>query len=262
MRILGINGLIGSGKNTLCNFMHGYQLRANNLIQNFSLDIDGKLHVAYDEGKEGMLDVERNDPQFALWAVTGLWPYVKSYAFAHALKDICENLFEIPRECLYGTDQEKNAIIPNLLWENIPGIYTNKKMYDLSVEANPELKSILCFHDPGPMTAREFMQFFGTEVMRKIYSPIWVNRCIRLIKEEESALAIITDVRFDNEAEAILGAGGKVVQLTRTTKTDGHTSEKGISPALVSTVLDNANMDLVDSCQQLLNIIDSYGWTE
>ena len=26
----------------------------------------------------------------------------------------------------------------------------------------------------GPMTSREFMQFLGTDVMRKIYQPVWV----------------------------------------------------------------------------------------
>lgn len=41
----------------------------------------------------------------------------------------------------------------------------------------------LYYHAAGPMTAREFMQYFGTEVMRKMYEPIWVNSCIKKYKE-------------------------------------------------------------------------------
>lgn len=247
MKILGIAGRKNSGKNTLANFLHGYQLRANNLIEDFSMDESGKLHVTYEGGKSGMLDVERQDPQFAIWASAGMWPYVKSYAFAHPLKEICINLFGIPRECLYGTDEQKNTIVPYLLWENM----VFSRDYDGEFADNV-----------GPMTARQFMQYLGTENYRKMYSPVWTNRCLNLIKDEESALAIITDVRFDNEAEAILAAGGKVIQLTRGITGDGHTSEKGVSSHLISSVLDNANLDLVDTCQNLLQIIEGYGWQD
>jgi hypothetical protein len=266
MRILGISGKKGSGKNTLSNFLHGFQLRANNLVEDFSMDEGGKLHVTYEGGKSGLLDVERQDPQFAIWASAGMWPYVKSYAFAHPLKEMCINLFGIPRECLYGTDEQKNTVMEHLLWENMPGVLPIFKdvEYD-EVYGNLcayGLEERVVFHEPGPMTAREFMQFLGTEVMRKIYAPLWTNRCLSLINDEESALAIITDVRFDNEAEAILGAGGKVIKLTRGITGDGHDSEKGISPHLISNVLDNANLDLVDTCQNLLQIIESYGWQD
>lgn len=271
MKILGISGLKGSGKNTLSNFLHGYQLRANNLIEDFLMDEGGKLHVTYEGGKSGLLDVERQDPQFAIWASAGMWPYVKSYAFAHPLKEMCVNLFNIPRECLYGTDEQKNTIMQHLLWENMPGVTSllynewisifDSNYNEIMIEDALKLLGLV-WHEPGPMTAREFMQFLGTEVMRKIYAPVWTNRCLNLINDEESALAIITDVRFDNEAEAILAAGGKVIQLTRGITGDGHDSEKGVSPHLVSSVLDNANLDLVDTCQNLLNIIEGYGWQD
>jgi len=265
MKILAFAGLKGSGKNTLANFLHGYQLRANNLIEDFSLDVGGKLHVTYEGGKSGMLDVERQDPQFAIWASTGLWPYVKSYAFAHPLKDMCESLFDIPRECLYGTDEQKNTVVEHLLWENMPGVITPEKYQELTREATALFRlpdSSFIIHSPGPMTAREFMQFAGTGIFRKMYSPIWTKRCLNLIKDEESALAIVTDLRFDNEAEAILEAGGKIIQLSRGIGGDGHSSEKGVSSGLVNNTLDNVSLDLVDTCQQVLNIIESYGWQD
>lgn len=265
MRILGIHGGRTSGKNTLSNFLHGYQLKANDIITGFSIDVDGKLHVDFPTEKgvqSGMLDVTMQGPEFALWASQSVWPYVKNYAFADALKEIAINLFGVPEKLAYGSNKDKETRMEHLRWEWMPGIYTNEKMYRLSIEANPDLEFFLKYHKPGPMTIREFLQYFGTEICRKIYDSIWVNALIGQIKSEESALAIISDVRFNNEAEAILEAGGKVIELTRREILDNHTSEKGISPHLVSSTLDNANLDLVDTCTQLLQIIDSFGWTE
>ena len=76
------------------------------------------------------------------------------------------------------------------------------------------------------MAAREFMQFFGTDVCRKIYEPIWVNSCIKQdTTRSNQELAIIADVRFPNEAEAIEKAGGRLVRLTRKVFEDSHSSE-------------------------------------
>ena len=77
----------------------------------------------------------------------------------------------------------------------------------------------------GPMTAREFMQFFVTDVCRKMYEPICVNSCINKIQREQSELAVIADVRFPNEAKAIEDAGGSLVRLTRQVIQDDHSSE-------------------------------------
>ena len=77
----------------------------------------------------------------------------------------------------------------------------------------------------GPMTAREFMQFLGTDVMRKMFSPIWVNSTINRIKKEKSNIALIADVRFPNEADAIFNSGGVNIRLHRDTNIDRHSSE-------------------------------------
>jgi hypothetical protein len=76
------------------------------------------------------------------------------------------------------------------------------------------------------MTVREFAQFFGTEIGRKIWSPIWVDYLITQIRREKSEVAIVTDVRFTNEAKAIKDAGGIIVKLNRKPKSkDNHSSE-------------------------------------
>ena len=65
----------------------------------------------------------------------------------------------------------------------------------------------LMYHKKGKMTGREFLQFFGSEVCRKIYEEIWVSRLIKDVESEASLLAVIDDCRYPNEAEAIQNAG-------------------------------------------------------
>lgn len=207
-KILGIAGKKRAGKNTVANILHGIVLKENGMIKDFNIDENGKLFVltSNSEGQEGWgeFDVSRKDTDFATWAEWNMWPEIKMYSFADSLKSICVHLFNIPPKCVYGTDEQKNQLIPHLLWENMPGVID---------------------HNLGPMTAREFMQFFGTEVMRKIYSDIWVDNTINKIKSESTKLAIITDVRFPNEIDNILNNGGKVVKLDRNINNDIHSSE-------------------------------------
>ena len=84
------------------------------------------------------------------------------------------------------------------------------------------------------MTAREFMQFFGTNIMRRVYDEIWTSNTIKRINAEQTELAIISDVRFPNEVEAITNEGGVVIKLTRNPFKDKHASE---------TALDKNNFD-------------------
>ena len=113
------------------------------------------------------------------------------------------------------TDEQKTKRVSHLRWENMPGIVT---------------KEVLAYHAAGPMTAREFMQHLGTDVMREMHEPVHVDHTINRILSEQSNLAIIPDVRFPNEVKAIQNAGGKVVRLTRNTLKDDHASECGLDP--------------------------------
>jgi hypothetical protein len=78
------------------------------------------------------------------------------------------------------------------------------------------------------MTAREFLQYFGTEVMRNIKDSIWVDYTMKRINKEQSSVAIIPDVRFPNEINAIKEAGGIVIRLTRDPFESDHDCEKAL----------------------------------
>jgi len=264
-KIFGIAGRKQSGKNTTANIIHGFVLMDKNMIMDFNIDQYGTLFIKTknrfgDEGW-GEFDINRKDKEFLDYAEYNLWPFVKLYSFADTLKWICIDLFNIPPECVYGTDEQKNTVIPHLLWENMPGVITPENAWKIFHTFNSwnyhnltqeEIKILnekiktqfspqdfnpynptwcvfpdkgIFVHKSGPMTAREFMQFFGSEIMRKMYSNIWIDNTIKRIKSEGSELAILCDVRFPNEINAIKENGGSVIKLTRAIHKDTHQSE-------------------------------------
>ena len=223
MKILGISGRKQAGKNTTANILHGVVLKRLNNIEDWNIGASGELLVQT-EGGWGEFDVTRQDRAFSEYAEYNMWPFVKLYSFADELKRICVELFNIPYECVFGTDEQKNQVQEHLLWENIPGVTTNE----------------------GPMTAREFMQFFGTDVCRKMYEPIWVDSCIRKIQAEQSELAIIADVRFPNEAKAIERAGGGLLRLTRNIYDDDHSSEVALDDYPFTSCINNKDNSIDD----------------
>ena len=220
--ILGISGKKHSGKNTVANIIHGIALKQMDMIQDWSINGNGHLNVLTQDGW-GVFDVTRRDAQFRQWAEPNLYPYIKMYSFADALKWLAVELFDVPEECCFGTEDQKNQKHEHLRWENMPGE-----------------------HKSGPMTAREFLQHFGTDMCRRMWEPIWVNKCIKDIKREGTLLAIIPDVRFPNEVQVIEEAGGMVLRLTRHVFDDDHNSETALDDYSFNQYLDNKN-DSMDS---------------
>ena len=221
MKIVALSGKKQAGKSTAANFFHGAIFKERGVINDFSITEKGELTVqtvnSNGETGWGVLDVTRNDVDFVNSARETIWPFVKSYSFADSLKWLCEDLFEIPRKNVWGTNEDKDQPIEHLLWENMPGVTTVKR--------KGPMPRGLVYHDKGPMTAREFMQFFGTDVMRKIYGPIWINNTLKRIKQEQSEFAIISDARFVNEVENLLKEDAIIIRLTRSSHKDVHDSE-------------------------------------
>lgn len=252
--IIGIAGRKQAGKNTVANILHGIVLKNIEAVEDWNINNNGELNVlttnSDGESGWGVFDVSRKDQPFMQYAEHNMWPYVKLYSFADSLKWICTELFDIPYECVWGTNEQKNQAQQHLLWENMPRVI-DPELYAscLKNQRGAGIKEFIktCHpHEPGPMTAREFMQFLGTDIMRKIYEPIWVNACIKKIQREQSELAIIADVRFPNEAEAIEKVGGTVVRLTRKILNDNHSSELALDDYPFTDYIENQN-ETIDS---------------
>lgn len=87
-------------------------------------------------------------------------------------------------------------------------------------------------------TPRYLMQTVGTEWGREMIHPeLWVRSLAHRIPER----AVISDVRFDNEARAILSRGGVVIRVVRpgTGEGDFHASEVPVSNSLVTYTIRN-----------------------
>lgn len=242
--IIAFAGAKQSGKTTSVNFLHGHEMKSHGFIKEFFIDEAGRLVVNAkyldDNDKEfesmGVFDVFQESQTFADYASSTFWPFVKAYNFADPLKRLCISLFGLDREQCYGTDEQKNSLT-DILWDNV------------SQDSS------------GRMTAREFMQAFGTDICRKIKDDVWVSLCIKQIKDENPNLALIGDCRFKNEIDAVHEAGGKVIYFTRNSESsDGHDSEKASEyKDHYDCIIDNTNTSVEEQNKLVLEQIQAWG---
>jgi hypothetical protein len=130
------------------------------------------------------------------------------YAFADPLKKACEEIFMFNNEQMDGSLKE--TIDPK--WGISP---------------------------------RKIFQIFGTEIfreklgeffpeMKEIQNNFWIYRFElwykNLLKQNPDAKVVVTDVRFENEANIIKKLGGIIIKIERNTgmNIDNHASEKNI----------------------------------
>ena len=229
--IVRISGRKQAGKNTIANYINGYVLKELNMVNDFYIDNTGSLVISTKDSNGntgyGIFDVTRKDYAFVEYAERELWPYIKVYHFADYLKDICVKLFGLNPKNIYGTDSDKNEATP-FIWKEMPGISQS----DTNIRYQ---------------THREFMEYFGTTIVRKIKQDAWVYATINKILEEKSKISIIPDVRFPNEVKAIKESGGIVIRLTRNL----HDSKVECEAALDKSNYDWSQFDHVidnDSC--------------
>jgi hypothetical protein len=135
---------------------------------------------------------------------------IKIYNFADSLKDMCINILGLTYEQCYGTDEEKNTLT-DLFW--------NGKQ----------------------LTAREVMQFVGTDIFRKLKPNVWAKSTLNKIKIDNPKLALIADCRFPDEVQSIKNENGLVIKLTRNPFNSDHESEIALDEKNYA----NSNFDLV-----------------
>lgn len=114
-------------------------------------------------------------------------------------------------------------------------LYNCMLAMDPWVRAEPGFQRLSALHEEFGYEAckdmfpdvREYMKKLGTEGVREHIGPTtWLDVVVRKIKASPTTSFIVTDVRFDNEAQAIQELGGMVVKLERDTNDgDTHVSE-------------------------------------
>lgn len=108
-----------------------------------------------------------------------------------------------------------------------------------------------------PLTPRFAMQTLGTEWGRNCDPDMWVKALLieaAKLRQTNTQLCIVTDVRFVNEAAALRGAGGEIWRIAREVPVMTHPSESEIWSAamhsLVTVDIDNRGA-LVDTREQV-----------
>jgi len=146
-------------------------------------------------------------------------------ALADPIKDFASNALGIDRKLLYGTDDDKNTLT-DYDWEKMPF---------------PHNKT-------GKMSIRHIIQIVGTELGRDVWDDrLWINAMRRRIQRTYEDICcgprgygwyekkgniyfVITDVRFDNEVDAVREWGGVVWSVKGpqriNKKGDRHLSEQ------------------------------------
>lgn len=134
-------------------------------------------------------------------------------AFAKPIKDAARELFMLTRDQLHGS---------------------LKEVVDERWGASP----------------RQIMQWLGTDMLRKHFGDDFFLKHMKMriehAKNANVAMFLITDVRFDNEAEMVRDMGGKVVRIARpgVKPVNAHVSENGIQNRLVDfTIQNDSNLD-------------------
>jgi len=236
-KIISFCGRAQSGKTSSANFLTGLFLKQKGIINCFDIDDSGNLVVptVYTDGKTGfgILDLNRKDYEFVDFMASQIWPTVKLYNIADNLKRTIMEIFNVPYENLYGTNEQKNQL-------------TSIKRSAFSPFIN---KKIL--KDKGEfMTGRDLMQYFGTEICRKIDEDCWIRSCLRDIEYEQPEYALIADVRFENELDYI--SASKIeshnFKLTLNPLNSDHESEisvDAIPESKFTAIVDNANISIV-----------------
>ncbi len=160
------------------------------------------------------------------------------------MKEFCQHVLGLSEGQVWGSNDEKNSLT-HLRWDDVP-----TEVFDgVTKGGNKKFKR-------GQMTGRAVLEYFGSELCRKMYPNVWADALVRGIKTLSPEYALVSDVRFINEAEAIQAAGGKVIRLTRTTPEaakNNHVSNIDLdSYDNFDFVLDNQDLSMKECHEKLI----------
>jgi hypothetical protein len=157
-------------------------------------------------GKDTFADAFKEEVDSIL---DGDMPDVIKMSLADPLKTAAKAIFGLSDEQLYGSQAQKESLTS---WD---WIENNK------------------YGKAGKMTARDILQYFGTEVMREGFDHnIWINslkmnaEVYRQTIESDKLIVLVPDIRYPNESDFL----DYLVDIYRKdadlANTDSHISEK------------------------------------
>lgn len=225
--IIGINGHIGSGKDTVGKIIQ--YLAYNEIYKNKAGDHTVDIPAAIRAGAKGS---ERALNVYSGWQIK---------KFAGKLKQIASLLTNIPVEHL-EYPEVKNNFLP-LEW----GYEVTTR--DITDAHNGYPSTTVHYR----MSVRELLQKLGTDAIRNgLHTETWVNALfVDYLEEADTYLPlnlgpqlpnwIITDMRFPNEMDAIIKRGGITIRVNRFKSSEDHAGPGGTHLHSSEIALDDYN---------------------
>lgn len=249
-KIIGFKGKKQSGKSTCCNFILMLKLMELGVSERVRLNKHGRVEVTdiYGDRMNGSEWFLFKEPFVNVRSFLNDLEEIKIYSLAKPIKDIGINLLGLSEDLVYGSDEDKNQET-DLYWENMPGIH-----------CVPDQKiPFSTYHESGKMKVREVLQYVGTEIFRKMYPDIWIDSCLREIKKDNFKIALIDDVRYDNETKKLKNENAKIIGLKRnySNKADRHSSEK-VTLKGCDFLIDNRKFSIEEQNEELYKVISSF----
>jgi len=189
MKIVLLAGSKSSGKTTAATAIYGYHLTQIGSIPNASIDELGRMSIMFNEStKEGIyFDIDDKSPEFLDYKNKHTAQHINHVGFADELKRVACDLFGLDYTKITGTNDQKNEA-SHIKWEDM-------------LKVLPGNKRKLFKDKKGPMTNREFLETFGTDICRSIYGDCHVLSAYKKLVELNPDIGLITDCRFENEFE-------------------------------------------------------------
>ncbi len=223
--IVGVKGTKGSGKDTVADMIR-YIMAAGTTQASYD------NYIWFTKNRDSELDV----------------PILH---FADKIKDDLSFIFGINRECFDNSDYKDNkyycfelkAFLTEKMLKEVPRVEIT--LGDL--QENTLAKWRESYGDTCVIKLRTLMQYYGTEVMHNhIGKEVWINSTINKAIQHRDyyGFAVIADVRFVNEWQAVRNVGGKIIHVVRGRLEDKveHSSEYITSSSSDYEIENNGNL--------------------
>jgi len=208
--IIAINGKLQSGKSSSCKFITAEIMKSKGLIADYAIEEDGSILVPAFKNNEwiyGAINLESKESEFTDWARRYLWNEVKIFNFADPLKeDVCK-YYGIDPKLVWGSQKDKDTKL-SITWGDL-------KDYPL---AHKEIQT-------QRITVRDLLIIYGYYV-RSIDENAFVKACLSDIKQCNSKVSLIGDLRYPNEILKLKELNAKIIRLKRVVEDKDTPSEK------------------------------------
>lgn len=144
---------------------------------------------------------------------------VRQLAFADPLKQVVHHMFGIPLEDCYTEAGKNRQTWYRWEWLDLRG---------KAVRVGDQMQKNVV--GSGFMTVRDLLQYVGTDLVRNHWNENhWINLAEQRIRNTPESIVIVTDVRFENEANLIAAMGGTTLRVAgrAAVGTPQHASETG-----------------------------------